>query len=61
MILISSDELGRGTATYDGTAIAGAVVTHLLDMRWVRNSKYLCFVLSFTLNSMNLYFMTKIQ
>ena len=50
MILISSDELGRGTATYDGTAIAGAVVTHLLDMRWVRISKYLCFVLSFKIH-----------
>ena len=32
--LVLIDELGRGTATYDGTAIAGAVVTHLLDMRW---------------------------
>ena len=33
--LVLIDELGRGTATYDGTAIAGSVVTHLLEIRWV--------------------------
>ena len=31
--LVLIDELGRGTATYDGTAIAGSVVTHLLEIR----------------------------
>jgi len=31
--LVLIDELGRGTATYDGTAIAGAVVSWLVDRR----------------------------
>lgn len=31
--LVLIDELGRGTATYDGTAIAGAVVSWLVDKK----------------------------
>jgi len=31
--LVLVDELGRGTATYDGTAIAGAVVSWLVDRK----------------------------
>lgn len=30
-ILHSIDELGRGTSTFDGTAIAGATVKHLIE------------------------------
>ncbi len=36
--LLVLDELGRGTATYDGQAVAGAVLEHLatrLRCRWV--------------------------